>query len=45
MTDMDIIKDMNSIYSQFKQGLMFFLGYLTSLEISYAYVSSLGKSL
>ena len=41
MTDMDIIKDMNSIYSQFKQGLMFFLGYL----ISYAYVSSLGKSL
>ena len=33
MTDMDIIKDMNSIYSQFKQGLMFGLGNLTAIGI------------
>ena len=29
MTDMDVIKDMNSKSSLFKQGFMFGLGYLT----------------
>ena len=32
--DMDIIKDMNSKSSQFKQGFMFGLGYLTAFGIS-----------
>ena len=35
---MDIIKDMNSIYSQFKQGLMFGLGNLTAIGISISMV-------
>ena len=38
MTDMDIIKDMNSKSSLFKQGFMFGLGYLTAFGISISMV-------
>ena len=38
MTDMDIIKDMNSKSSLFKQGFMFALGYLTAFGISISMV-------
>ena len=38
MTDMDVIKDMNSKSSLFKQGFMFGLGYLTAFGISISMV-------
>ena len=36
--DMDVIKDMNSKSSLFKQGFMFGLGYLTAVGISISMV-------
>ena len=38
MTDMNVIKDMNSKSSLFKQGFMFGLGYLTAFGISISMV-------